>query len=368
MPRPQTTGPVPPARLPPAGSGAPAPLASPPLAARQTDVRPGPDTHEYTVPKGGVPGSRDTRSLRVFDRSRDGLSDFEKFGLIALGAAVAGSILSNGVEVVQNYGDQLIYRDQDGHYGLYHDDDVLLRRPGARVTTEVFPDGSVLTRIVLVNRIIIITLRTRYGRVLRRHVYYPDGRAYLLFDDTRILPPPVIAILPPRSPVHVLYTENTGPALLRAAFEARPLQPPGRYFTLEQVRSIPQVRYLVPEVEIATVDFPSGSAEVLPEQARTLGTLARVMTDMIAENPSEVFLIEGHSDAVGDPAINLALSQARAQSMALALTEYFGVPPENLVVSGYGEGDLRQPTQGPDPVNRRIIVRRITALLQPTAP
>ena len=36
-----------------------------------------------------------------------------------------------------------------------------------------------------------------------------------------------------------------------------------------------------------------------------------------------------------------ALSDRRAESVALAMTEYFGVPPENMIVQGYGESELR---------------------------
>ena len=79
-------------------------------------------------------------------------------------------------------------------------------------------------------------------------------------------------------------------------------------------------------------------------QAETLASLGRFMTSMIDENPNEMFLIEGHTDAVGSAASNLALSDRRAESVALALTEYFDVPPENMVVQGYGEGDLRLAT------------------------
>ncbi|MCB2132755.1 MAG: OmpA family protein, partial [Rhodobacteraceae bacterium] len=78
---------------------------------------------------------------------------------------------------------------------------------------------------------------------------------------------------------------------------------------------------------------------------------------------SEVFLIEGHTDAVGSAAYNLALSDRRAESVALALTEYFEVPPENLVVQGYGEAFLKVQTDADERANRRAAVRRITPLL-----
>ena len=75
-------------------------------------------------------------------------------------------------------------------------------------------------------------------------------------------------------------------------------------------------------------------------------------------------VIEGHTDAVGDASYNLALSDRRAETVALALTEYFDVPPANLVTQGYGESQLRVPTNGPEPANRRAVVRNITGLLR----
>lgn len=75
-------------------------------------------------------------------------------------------------------------------------------------------------------------------------------------------------------------------------------------------------------------------------------------------------LIEGHTDAVGSAASNLALSDRRAESVALALTEYFDVPPENLVVQGYGESDLVVDTESASRENRRATARIITPLME----
>jgi len=88
------------------------------------------------------------------------------------------------------------------------------------------------------------------------------------------------------------------------------------------------------------------------------------LTDLIARQPGTVFLIEGHTDAVGSAAFNLALSDRRAETVALALTEYFDVPPEHLVTQGYGESDLKVQTAFDEPANRRAVVRNITGLLR----
>jgi outer membrane protein OmpA-like peptidoglycan-associated protein len=88
------------------------------------------------------------------------------------------------------------------------------------------------------------------------------------------------------------------------------------------------------------------------------------MAELIEENPGEVFLIEGHTDAVGSAAYNLTLSDRRAESVALALSELFDVPAANMVLQGYGETDLRVQTLDAERANRRVVVRRVTPLLQ----
>jgi outer membrane protein OmpA-like peptidoglycan-associated protein len=91
------------------------------------------------------------------------------------------------------------------------------------------------------------------------------------------------------------------------------------------------------------------------------------MGDLLAENPGELFLIEGHTDAVGSAASNLSLSDRRAESVALALTEYFDIPPENMVVQGYGESELLVETQADERLNRRVGVRLISPLMRTAA-
>ena len=58
------------------------------------------------------------------------------------------------------------------------------------------------------------------------------------------------------------------------------------------------------------------------------------MKRILDRNPDEVYLIEGHTDAVGSDIDNLSLSDRRASAVAQVLTDTFGVPPENLVTQG----------------------------------
>ena len=124
------------------------------------------------------------------------------------------------------------------------------------------------------------------------------------------------------------------------------------------------MRALAPEIEVRAITFPTNSAAIPPAQAERLADLGLAIADVIDEVPGAVFLVEGHTDAVGSAAYNLALSDRRAESVALALGEYFGVPPENLVTQGYGESDLKVQTDEANRQNRRVVVRNITPLLQ----
>ena len=87
------------------------------------------------------------------------------------------------------------------------------------------------------------------------------------------------------------------------------------------------------------------------------------MLRVLRNNPDEVFLIEGHTDAVGNDVDNLSLSDRRAEAVAGILSDTFGVPPENLVTQGYGKQFLEIETPAPERLNRRVAIRRITPLM-----
>ena len=54
---------------------------------------------------------------------------------------------------------------------------------------------------------------------------------------------------------------------------------------------------------------------------------------------------------------NLALSDRRAEAVADALTNVFGIPPENLATQGYGERYLKIKTDEQERLNRRVVIR-----------
>ena len=299
------------------------------------------------------------------------LSDLEKFGLVALGALAVGAIIKGANnapaedrQVVSNTGDRVVVLNPDGQYQVYRDDDATLRQPGSQVRTETFKDGSTRTTVLREGGDQVVTIRDATGRVLRRAIYDAQGRERVLFNDLQPERRVVVSTLPaPRAKQVVIAAEDPN-ADFKRAMAAQQIEKLGRSFSLRQIREIPQVRHLAAQIDVDLISFDSGSAALKPAEAGNLADLGGFMQDMLAQNPGEIFLIEGHTDATGKAAMNLALSDRRAETVALALAEYFDIPPENMVIQGYGEEELRIDTQANEPRNRRVAVRIITPLLQ----
>ncbi|HVV41257.1 MAG TPA: OmpA family protein [Nitrobacter sp.] len=214
----------------------------------------------------------------------------------------------------------------------------------------------------------IINITDPDGRLLRRIRRGVDGREVIIIDNDYSrtsnfyvdLPPPVIRI--PRDR-YIVEAERAPPDVIYQTLLAPPVEAIDRRFTLQEIRYSPSVRQLMPSIDLDTINFDTGSWDIGPAQADKLRVIADGINRAVSRNPREVFLIEGHTDAVGNDIDNLSLSDRRAESVANLLTQQFQVPPENLVTQGYGEQYLKVQTDGPSRENRRVTVRRITPLL-----
>ncbi|SIN98514.1 OmpA family protein [Vannielia litorea] len=290
-----------------------------------------------------------------------GLSDLEKALLVGLGAVVVGKALEGNdkAQVVAKSDDRVVVLEE-GRYRVIRDDNELIERPGSTVRRETFADGSTRTIVTRENGVQIVTIRDPELRVLRRVRIDTDGNRTVLIDDTADVEPVDVTTLP--DPVEYEEVDARADAdTIRAALSTKTVA--DRRFALYQVRNIERVRKLAPAIDLDAINFRTGSAVIDPQEAEELAALGNLIRAYVDENPGEIFLVEGHTDAVGNAAYNLALSDRRAESVALALTEYFDVPPENLVVQGYGESDLKIKTLDDERANRRAAVRRITPLI-----
>jgi outer membrane protein OmpA-like peptidoglycan-associated protein len=149
--------------------------------------------------------------------------------------------------------------------------------------------------------------------------------------------------------------------------EQPPVENVERVYSLDEVRYSARIRDKVRRIDLDTITFATGSAEVPMSQASSLRKVADAITKVLQKDPAETFLIEGHTDAVGSDQSNLVLSDQRAESVARVLSDAFGIPPENLTTQGYGEQYLKVQTDGANAENRRVTIRRITPLVRPVA-
>jgi len=263
-------------------------------------------------------------------------------------------------------GGQTIIRHSEVDRFRYGAQDVRVERRGNdNVTIVVRPGG-----------IRVVTVVDENGFLLRRSRILPDGREIIIIDNRPHGPgfrpgggyggffvnlqPPVIRI--PRER-YIVEDDQASPALLYETLIAPPLERIERRYSLDEIRYTAPLRDRMRRIDLDTVTFDTGSWELSPDQVQRLAAIADGLNRAIQQNPSEVFLIEGYTDAVGSDVDNLSLSDRRAESVAIALTQQFGVPAENLSTQGYGEQYLKIPTDAPERANRRVTVRRITPLL-----
>lgn len=110
-------------------------------------------------------------------------------------------------------------------------------------------------------------------------------------------------------------------------------------------------------VELQGIHFETGLATLTAESRPALAQVAVLM----AGQPRLRLLIVGHTDDVGDPAMNLELSRQRAQAVREALVVEHGVDPSRLETQGLGSS---QPRAGNDTEQGRAGNRRVELVRQ----
>lgn len=281
--------------------------------------------------------------------------------------------------------DRVIIKDPNGQSFIRHNE-VDRFRYGARDVQVQRHGNDTRTIIVRPDGTQIITESGPDGGLLRRMRRGPDGREFVIIDNRPrgigpggiaagvaagvvagaiggyfvSLPPPVLHIPQDR---YIVDAGGAPPDVIYDTLIAPPVERLDRAYSLDEIRYSPSVRQRMPSIDIDTINFETGSWEIPEDQAAKLQVIADGINRAIRHNPNSVFLIEGHTDAVGSDVDNLSLSDRRAESAAELLSRQFGVPPENLATQGYGEQYLKIPTDGPERANRRVTVRNITPLL-----
>ena len=281
----------------------------------------------------------------------------------------------NNITVVQQNDNRAVLQVDD-RLVVRGDDRPRLRRDAEETTYERLPRGRYRETIERPNGVRLVTVYNRYGDVIQRSRIGRDGEEYLLVyapDAERDRPPMVRDIgddLPPmrlRIPVedYIIDTSSEPDRDYYDFLAEPPVERVERTYSLDEVKYSARLRDKVRRIDLDTITFATGSAEVPMNQARTLRKVADAIQKVLERDQGETFLIEGHTDAVGSDQSNLILSDERADSVANLLTEVYGIPPENLTTQGYGERYLKVRTQAAEQQNRRVTIRRVTPLVRP---
>ncbi|MFN7102607.1 MAG: OmpA family protein [Pseudorhizobium sp.] len=260
---------------------------------------------------------------------------------------------------------------------VYHDDSSRFNRDGGEVYYERLPRDRYREVVQRPGGVQIVTIRNSSGSVVQRSRIV-DGEEYVLYyapelyeDDDYVWRDPALDLPPMRLSVpldqYIIDTSSDPDRDYYEFLDQPPVEQVERVYSLDEVRYSARIRDKARRIDLDTVTFATGSAEIPMNQASSLRKVAEAMNQILEDNPAETFLIEGHTDAVGSDESNLILSDERAESVAVVLTDAFGVPPENLATQGYGERFLKIRSEGPVQENRRVTIRRITPLVKPVA-
>ncbi|PDS67586.1 hypothetical protein CO653_04745 [Rhizobium anhuiense] len=259
------------------------------------------------------------------------------------------------------------------------DDDRRFLRDGERPRYEELSGDRYRETIVRPEGYRIVTIRNRYGDIIQRSRVDARGREDVLYYSQDLYDDPDRdyfedpgADLPPmrlRVPLsdYIIDTRSDPNRDYYEFLSEPPVEPVERVYSLDEVKYSARIRDKVRRIDLDTITFATGSADIPMTQARTLRKVADAISEVLKKDPSETFLIEGHTDAVGSDHSNLILSDQRAESVANVLTDVYGIAPENLATQGYGEQYLKVNTSGPEQENRRVTIRRVTPLVRPVA-
>jgi outer membrane protein OmpA-like peptidoglycan-associated protein len=126
-----------------------------------------------------------------------------------------------------------------------------------------------------------------------------------------------------------------------------------RSLSSSEREGIAEVAATKPNIDLE-IQFDYNSAEISTASMPSVQALGRALS-----NPNlkgSIFVVAGHTDAVGGEAYNQDLSERRADAIKRTLTEKYGINGADLVTVGYGKSKPKDATAPTDPANRRVQV------------
>ncbi len=280
----------------------------------------------------------------------------------------AGKAVKNGddIRIIFNIDNRVVVRG---------DDRDRLANNATKVVYEQLANGRTRQVVTKADGTKIVTVRNRFGEIIRRSridrrdveiiiFFSPEldrgGEQLYVRDPGVRLPPMRLSV-----PVEDYIIDSSSNRDYGEFLAEPPVEQVERVYSIDEVKYSARIRDKVRRIDLDTITFATGSAEISMDQASSLRKVAKAINQVLENDPGETFLIEGHTDAVGSDESNLVLSDLRAESVASVLSELFNIPAENLTTQGYGERFLKVDTDEGERRNRRVTIRRITPLVRP---
>jgi outer membrane protein OmpA-like peptidoglycan-associated protein len=115
--------------------------------------------------------------------------------------------------------------------------------------------------------------------------------------------------------------------------------------------SVPPPTVQTQLTSLPNVTFETGSAVLTAQGLAVVQNVAAILK----ANPTVRVRIEGHTDSTGTPQSNLALSQARAETVRATLAQ-LGIAPDRMSTAGFGATRPLVPDTTPanQAINRRV--------------
>lgn len=130
----------------------------------------------------------------------------------------------------------------------------------------------------------------------------------------------------------------------------------------EPVKSIGRVNVTDTKIEIKEqIQFDKGAAVIKQESFTLMDEIAKAMKD---NDKIKKVLVEGHTSADGDAAVNMKLSDERAKAVMKGLVER-GVDTKRLSAKGFG---ITKPIGDNSDAGGRVKNRRVEFTIQDPAP
>ena len=158
-----------------------------------------------------------------------------------------------------------------------------------RIYYEELRNGRTRETIVRPNGVRIVTVRNRWGDVLKRSRFSPDGREFILayydeeeddrddresfFIDPGEDLPPLRLNIPARD--YILDVEYADEEEVELFFRQPPVEQVRRIYSVEEVKRSARLRDSVRRIEVGGLTFDSGKATISSSQVGALSKVAR---------------------------------------------------------------------------------------------